>query len=187
VYWLLELFHWFKKKPLKEPLLLNERLGEILQLNNESLEMQRLFSFYFFIFFGFDCAICSSFYNKFVWACRFPTGSCFSWSRALAAQGGVLQKIRAHTCALLPGKTKVLPPKYFPRRGGSSVLRWQLEVVGSSLMGALLGDPASHVVGTWAGSNHGVIHCISIRTVWGTASFQVFTGILLIAGWVFMG
>lgn len=31
------------KKPLKELLLLNERLGKILQLNNESLEMLRLF------------------------------------------------------------------------------------------------------------------------------------------------
>lgn len=49
MYWLLKLFHWLKNpQRLKELLLVNERLGKILQLNNESLEMQRLAFFFFF-------------------------------------------------------------------------------------------------------------------------------------------
>lgn len=41
------------QNPLKELLLLNERLGMILQLNDESLEMPRLFFFFPLIFFFF--------------------------------------------------------------------------------------------------------------------------------------
>lgn len=87
------------QNPLKELLLLNERLGMILQLNDESLEMPRLFFFPLIFFFPALIVpfVLVSIISLFGLA-DFQREAASLWSRALAAWRGGGKKKQNELC-----------------------------------------------------------------------------------------
>lgn len=98
------------KKPLKELLLVNERLGKNLQLNNESLQMQKLFSPPLIVPF-----VPVSIISLFGLADFQLEAAALGAELLQRSGGGGLQKVLGLCMCFAARKLKGLPPKCFSR------------------------------------------------------------------------